>query len=615
MNRYKYFLLLPIITILSCVCVILLNRPDNLPYQDLGLKLSSACQATSGDRQILITWDGLDKNQYDRINVEIFDNDELVYSESCPVVAGGVGFKDGKHGRLYRIDISAGTDSYSFDRVFLDYRKLPKLPIIDIQTTSGQDPEYSFAHNDGTVLGTTISDAEYIDASVCIYGIGNSTITENAQVKVRGNASNFSYNGKVSYRIKLNHKHTLIPRDQNAKSRQWVLLSVGNALNTYIGDRLTQMVGMECSNDMVFVNLMMNGDWKGCYCLTPAVTRSNMKSLVGNNGFLIENDAYFWNADGVYFKTSNSIDTMGYTFKYPEIADADDPKALDIQNYIQEFEDFLYSGNERYRDYIDEESFAKWLLVRDVMGEGDPVGANVYYYKFDFDPENPTTSKLKMGPVWDFDTMYGSGDEWCGNRLYGVTYFETLMMDEEFRDIYTDQWNKLKPELSEGIAAAFDELDGDELNKSWDIEECRWDYDIRSFDEQCEDALEWFDRRSEWIDKQLFIENASMGLLSESDFTIVENELESCIDSVEDSDDLKLIKGWAFLRNKQFTKDDMFVAVCDDNGVHIAGSLEREDVREKFGLDYNDPGFYLYIKDPVNYAVAIVDMQNRIMYK
>ncbi|MCR5595298.1 MAG: CotH kinase family protein [Lachnospiraceae bacterium] len=617
MKKTKVNILLPIIILLLlCGCSAVEEMDYAAAYQDRDFDLFTACRVSSDDRKISVTWNGLDKDIYETVNVEIYENENKVFDETCTVNSGGTTFTRGTHSQKYKIIVSGNSESYTYDRLFLDYRKLPKLPIIEIQTSTGQDPGYEFAeHVDDTNMGITLRNKESLDALVNVYGIGTTTISEYSKVRVRGNASNTSYNGKVSYRLKLDHKCELLPQKSNGNTRHWVLLSVGNSLNTFIGDHISRMVNMDYYNEMIFVNLMMNGDWKGCYCLTPAVTRSNMKDQVAPNGYIIENDVYYWSKDGAYFKTEDCMEGMGYTFKYPEISDPNDPLALGIQNYLQEFEDYLYSGDDTYREYIDEVSFAKWLLVRDVMGEGDPVGANVYYYKYDFNPDNPTSTKLKMGPVWDFDTMGGSGDDWCGNRARGVTYFETLMMEEEFRALYIKIWDLIKPDLIESISGALNKLDKESLDESWHLEESRWDYEIESFDEQYNTAVEWFESRTDWIDKQLFVENAEMGLLSESDFTTVENEVEYCIDSVEDADELKMIKGWAILKNAEYLEDNMCIAIYDDSGIHITEPVEREDVQTIYNLNYNDPGFYVYLKDPVDYKVVILDMQNRIMYK
>ena len=397
-------------------------------------------------------------------------------------------------------------------------------------------------------------------------------------------------------------------------SKQWILLNNGSSLNTFIGDSLSEMVGMEYTNDMIFVNVMLNGDWKGCYCLTPAVTLSNMKDYVKASGYIFENDVYFWNENGLYFKTDNTLESMGYTFTYPDISDMSNPKVTDLKNYLREFEDYLYSGDIRYRDYIDEYSFAKWILVRDIMGEGDPLGANIYYYKRDLDPEDPTSSKLKMGPLWDFDTMCGSPGEWSGSRKRGVTYFEELMKQDEFREIYINLWDELAPDLIDKISADLDSLDQEALNKSWGLDQSRWNYDISSFEIQRNRALNWFDHRTGWMTKELILEETEKGPLDVNGFTVISGEVEYSVDSVDESDGKYHIAGWAILKNIPYDSVQMQIALLKDEKINLTGHVYRPDVKKVYNLNYPRPGFYAYTDYSDDFTVVIIDYYNRLLY-
>lgn len=57
---------------------------------------------------------------------------------------------------------------------------------------------------------------------------------------------------------------------------------------------------------------------------------------------------------------------MGWTYKYPDAEDVDDAINGNIQAYVNDFEDALYSGKD-VDEYIDLASFAKWILVHDIL--------------------------------------------------------------------------------------------------------------------------------------------------------------------------------------------------------------------------------------------------------
>lgn len=618
MDRLKGILLtiaLIVIAILSMFSARIFGRPQVM-FGDK--ELESAIMVSSDDRCINITWDGLDRDEYDSIKAEIYSGDQLIYSKTVSPDRAYIRFRKGEHGRLYTVTVYGGDDSVSYDRLFLDYRELPKLPVVNITTVTGRDPDYTDAlPYDYNMAGQSITDNDYLDASVCIYGVGQEEIVDRGCVKVRGNASNSSYNGKLSYRLKLDSKCGLTDESaQNGGYKHWVLLSTGCCLNTYIGDCMTRLVDMDYRNDMIYVNLMMNGDWKGCYCLTPAVTEKNARSKVGETGYLFENDVYYWNEDDLYFRTASTSEMMGYTFTYPEILDINDPRVTDLKDYLQSFEDYLYAGDEHYRDYIDEESFAKWLLVRDVTGEGDGYGANIYYYKYDFDPADPTSSKLKMGPVWDFDNIFDDMSIMSNCRLYGVTYFDELVRQPHFRELYRDLWDQIASDLYSYMDTALEDLDGSSLDKSWELETDRWGYEIAPFEEQKNTALDWFRDRPDRIESLLLAEDAEFGLLKEDDFEVISDSVEYVIDSVEEADEFSQINGWAILKGVASIAENVHIAIVDrDGNIHMTGTVERDDVQAAYGLDYNTPGFYVYVRDPVDCKVVILDMDNKILYK
>ena len=57
--------------------------------------------------------------------------------------------------------------------------------------------------------------------------------------------------------------------------------------------------------------------------------------------------------------------------------------------------------NGSYQNMIDVESFARWMLAHDILGNTDGAGSNIFITKYD----NTETSLIKMGPLWDFDVI------------------------------------------------------------------------------------------------------------------------------------------------------------------------------------------------------------------
>lgn len=498
------------LSLLLCFCFTFLFLFADLSIHESAEKINVSVK--SENNEIVIDWILSDNKKYESVCVEIFCEESLIVEKSILPMRKKYIFRDGNHGSLYTIRVTEefldGTVGETIEKeaLFLDYSQLPDIPIISLNTTSGEDPASDIADKpDVALLGGTITNNDYVSGSMVMYGSQMKGISVGMKIRVRGNTSSI-VSDKKSYKLHLDDVYDLLGNDEMA-SDEWVLLNNGYSINTYIGDYVGDLCGMEWQPHMMFVNVILNGDWKGCYCLTPAVNINNAGGLVSDEGYIFENDAYYWKPEEIYFKTENQIYQMGYTFKYPELTDSEDIRIIRLQKYMQEFENYLVNGDEQYINYIDEVSFAKWILVRDIIGTLDAPGSYIYYYKYDFDLNNQTSTKVKMGPLWDFDSMYATPGEWSQSRLDGgATYFWILFNQESFQNIYLSEWQKVSPDLYDNIKETLDELEetqGSALDESWKLESARWGKEITSFTTQKDIALRWFEERITWMDNEL----------------------------------------------------------------------------------------------------------------
>ena len=77
-----------------------------------------------------------------------------------------------------------------------------------------------------------------------------------------------------------------------------------DGLNTLVGLKVNELIEMQWTPQYCFVNLMINGDYRGIYILTESVKRDiDCRLNVDKTGYIIEYDAYWWNED-VYFESS-----------------------------------------------------------------------------------------------------------------------------------------------------------------------------------------------------------------------------------------------------------------------------------------------------------------------
>jgi hypothetical protein len=207
------------------------------------------------------------------------------------------------------------------------------------------------------------------------------------------------------------------------------------------------------------VELYLNDEYLGIYLLTDQVEKKSNRVDIEDDGFLFENDNYFWE-EPLNFMT----DRRGYwyTFKYPDPEDgeiaAGDENFKFITGFMNDFEAALYGENftdpvNGYRKYIDVETFAKWFLVMELTANLEP---NMYYVLPSRD------SKLQIAPTWDAEWSLGLAyreDEYAGwagipaqpDRYQQIwsrwKYFGRLFEDPYFVDIVRKEWDNLQPRI------------------------------------------------------------------------------------------------------------------------------------------------------------------------
>lgn len=284
--------------------------------------------------------------------------------------------------------------------------KPTNLPLVVIHVQDAVEP-YDKEHDWRMI--TTIISAD-----------GSEILTDSGTVRLRGNASmGFP---KKPYRIKFEKKHNVL--GSPAKAKKWTLINnYGDKtlMRNILAFDLSRRVELPYTPFCTPVDVMVNGEYKGCYQLCDQVevaknrvdidemdaTCTEGEALTG--GYFIEVDAYAYN-ESSYFYSSRSNPV---TIKSPS-----DDEILPVQyNYIKErfnlMESALFKSNfkdpeEGYRQYLDVESFLKHFLVGEFSGNTDTYwSTNMYKPRGD--------NQFHVGPVWDFDLAYDND-----NRTYPI---------------------------------------------------------------------------------------------------------------------------------------------------------------------------------------------------
>ena len=352
----------------------------------------------------------------------------------------------------------------------------PDIPLLSIETVDGETPTCVVVKAPEGCIGTSITDNDYVPGRM-VMTLGGDTLYDSGEyvkgesgmrIKRRGNSTGAAENHQYPYKLKLSKKADLLMRDgKDFRHKEWVLLSIyvwnpnftysqSNLLNA-TGLIVSKVVGKEWTQQWQFVNVLLNGMYQGVYTLVEPVSKGKQRVDVDSTGFVIEHDTFWWNEGDYYFKTRRQPYQYGYTYKYPDEEDVTDSIQGAIQSYMNDFEDALYDGD--VTEYIDMNSFAKWILAHDILCSNDMAGCNRFLYKRDLIPGDSLSTRLCMGPLWDFDSSFrGKINEWSNLHTMADFYFPELFKQEDFVKAYVSQWMKIRPTLLDEIQRGMDEV-------------------------------------------------------------------------------------------------------------------------------------------------------------
>ena len=409
------------------------------------------------------------------------------------------------------------------------YMNEPKeipFPRVEIVTENYVWPSCDFVQSPAGCWGAGITNALYEQCVMTLYNKDNEVVYSSAargneylgaKMKIRGNTSaRYASNGRYPYKLKLDAKfdllEPLIGRADDGRAyadKDWLLLNYGNDGYRICGDAIADAVGTEWSPDYCYVTLYVNGEYRGLYVLSEAVEEGSgtgeeqWRVPADNDGFVFECDAYWWNED-LYFSTPMTEKTpMYFTFKYPDSdkIDENSPEYIYLKNYMIEFENALRKNDDSYLDYIDLDSFVRWLLVADYLSIEDGGGCNLFLYKKD----STDNTKLKMGPNWDFDSYMGDVQGLAIIRLSWDTapfYYQHLIKKSSFQKRYNELFLETKDILVSYIEESFSRVDMEAHGALLQFDRVRFGTSAKTLEVRRDTFIQWLNNHVEWMETQ-----------------------------------------------------------------------------------------------------------------
>ena len=272
--------------------------------------------------------------------------------------------------------------------------QVTNLPTVSIHTLNNEIP-YDKEHQIVSQL-TIISDN------------GTKLLSESGTTRERGNASrNFP---KKPYRIKFDKKQQVL--DAPGKAKKWTLINnYGDKtlMRNLLAFELSHRMGMPYTPYGTAVDVLLNGEYKGCYQLCDQVqvqknrvditemTSSDNEGIALTGGYFLEIDAYA-DQEKSWFRSNNRNPV---TIKSPE----EDSITTQQRNYIRAHFNKMES---QWETYLDKNTFLRHFLVGELSGNTDTYWSVFMYKERDDD-------MIYTGPVWDFDLAFNND-----NRTYPV---------------------------------------------------------------------------------------------------------------------------------------------------------------------------------------------------
>ena len=410
------------------------------------------------------------------------------------------------------------------------------LPVVVVNTVNGEEPTAERIDAPEGCLGVSITNVTKVPGRVRIYypssaetpvfDSGNYAENESGMLfKLRGNTS--ALDSKKPFKIKLQKKADMLMRgDKKYNDKDWALIRPTGTYKhpcpivTMVGNKVTEILRVaEWVPASMYVNLIVNDDFRGFYQLTETVKR-NEKCRIDvdeTTGYISELDTYWWNED-VNVESSllqKSSNRYRFTFKYPDSDDITQEQLGAFKTYIDSLDVSIINGT--YPLFIDVESCARWLLAHQLLGSKDGAGSNVYFIR-----EN-NQSKFRMGTLWDFDSSFGIQGSFI--PIMGMHYFKQLLYSSPNKALAREMikiWNSEKEQIIGELTNFCCALEGSELasaiGKSTKANLQRWHGNTLDDMETTLDKLqEWFSEKSREIDELLPTLNTTDGTIQWKD--------------------------------------------------------------------------------------------------
>lgn len=390
------------------------------------------------------------------------------------------------------------------------YPRLTNLATLYIDFPEGKDLS-SVPHRQYVPATYTFVD-EYVE---------NSYYNLPLEIKGRGNYS-WSFAQKP-YAIKLGEKADFLGMGAAKKYTLITVSSDHSMMHNYLTQKMSAAMGIPYTCENEYVDVVVNGEYRGTWVLTEKIQIHEERIDVDEDkGVLFEIEMVYRHSCNVCVvlhenrgNPSNSVHLTLQEYKGMDIEDMNNQQKTaakkELEAYFAPLNAAIYNRNSSLKElskYIDLDSFVNWYLLNEMTRNYDSQFVTSCYCYIGDD------GRLYMGPVWDFDTCYGTQDSTIeGYRVRNAPWYTALLDNPEFLELTQKRWTEIRENgLIDAFVASIRQT-AERIAQSEELNHTLYPHsELGSSDfEQAVDYFEyWLESRIEWMDGEFLIEDSPL---------------------------------------------------------------------------------------------------------
>lgn len=343
---------------------------------------------------------------------------------------------------------------------------------------------------------------------------GGAAITDTMplMIRIRGNTSLAM--PKRSFKATFTDKVTLLDMPEN---RDWALLAnYGDKtlVKNYTAFKLSEWLGMAYSPRSRFVELFLNGNYRGVYqlCETIKVGKNRVNIPDNQDSYLVEVDRKYRDDESVV------INEREMAFRIHAPKDPTEETMDRLRLHLDSLEGYLEYIHQDYSlaldsvpdNWFDVGAFIKHYWVQEFTKNPDAIPLTSVFFTW------VAGSVIRMGPVWDFDAAFGATAELQGTDGWYIrdySWYRRMLKMPNVKEASELFWKRNRaifealPDSIDAFAQAIAKAAENNYH-GWpdvlgNVNEFTHTKAYGSYAEAVEDLKSWVRERTRWIDKNL----------------------------------------------------------------------------------------------------------------